>query len=76
MSKHRKLSDYPKELRGFPQNRYSGHNTLYEKTYGGSFEAASECRTLTPDEKKAIEERLRKEGALDPCPERARKASQ
>ena len=58
------LLQYPPELRGPPNNRYGGHRATGLKTYGGTFGPAGPCRQLSPDERQAIEDQMRKEGRL------------
>ena len=59
-----RLNNYPKELRGFSQNRFGGQNTQRLRTYRGKFGPAGPVRHLTPDEIKAVEQELRKKGRL------------
>jgi hypothetical protein len=58
------VRDYPRELRGFSQNRFGGQRTQRLRTYGGKFGTASPVRQLKADEIKSIEDDLKKNGYL------------
>jgi hypothetical protein len=56
------LADLPKDLRGFSNNRYGGHQNKRLRTYGGKFGAGSECYVYSEEEKRELENRMRAEG--------------
>lgn len=59
------MQDLPVELRGLSQNRFGGHNNVRLRPLKGStFGPASKGRSLSPDEVKPIEEKLRRDGHL------------
>lgn len=72
--RERTLFDYPRELRGFPQNRWGGYRTIRIQTYPPllPFGSADPCRTYTDEERRALERKMRAEGRLGPSPRRRR----
>jgi hypothetical protein len=59
------LGDYPPELRGPPQNRYGGHNTVHMRVFkDNTFGAAGPCRTYSAKERAHVEQELRAKGLL------------
>lgn len=62
---------YPRHLQGFATNRWGGHALQREVGFkGAKYGAASRVRHLSPQEKKKIEESLRKRGILPEFPEK------
>jgi hypothetical protein len=63
----RKLSRYPAELRGLPNNRYGGLQSTRRRTYPPQlpWSSAGKCRVYTEEEKRELEKRMRAEGRLD-----------
>lgn len=60
-----RLQDYPKELRGPPNNRFGGYRNVAIKGFkGNTYGAASPCRTLSEEERLKVEEELREKGLL------------
>lgn len=50
--KKRILNDLPRELRGFTNNKYGGHQSQHLRAFRGSqFGAASEVKQYTPEER-------------------------
>jgi hypothetical protein len=59
------LADYPIELRGLPNNRWGGHQSLSLKPFKGStFGAAGPVKQYTADEIRQFELQMRKSGQL------------
>jgi hypothetical protein len=59
------LTDFPPELRGPPQNRYGGHNTVHMRAFkDSSFGGAGPCRTYSARECAQVEQELRAKGYL------------
>jgi hypothetical protein len=46
----KRLGEYPREMRGPPQNRWGGQQTQRLRTYGGKFGKANNGRSLNADE--------------------------
>ena len=63
----RSLLKYPAELRGLPNNRYGGHQSIRMRTYNAqlAWGSAGECHVYTEEEKRELEKRMRAEGRLD-----------
>jgi hypothetical protein len=50
--KKRTLNDLPRELRGFTNNRFRGHQSQHMRAFrNGKFGAANAGRQLTPEER-------------------------
>ncbi len=66
-----RLNELPKHLQGPGQNRFGGHQTQRLRPFkGSSFGAASVGRSLSPDERKIVEQELREKGIIDTIPNR------
>ena len=61
----KRVNGLPPELRGPAQNKYGGHRSQRMKPIRGSkLGPANEGRTLTAEEKIAVENELRKKGLI------------
>ena len=65
--KRRSLLKYPAKLRGLPNNRYGGDQSIRMRTYNAqlAWGSAEECHVYTEEEKRELEKRMRAEGRLD-----------
>lgn len=54
--KRKQVNDFSPHLRGFPQNRYGGHQAQNLRTYRGKFGGAGPCRSLSREEIKRLED--------------------
>ena len=58
------VNSYSRDLRGPSQNRFGGHQSQNLRTYGGKRGPAGPVKVFTLEERKAVEEDLRKGGLL------------
>lgn len=63
--KPKRVNHYQRELRGFSNNKYRGHQSQRQRGLrGGTYGPASRCRRVIGDEREKIVERLKAEGTI------------